>query len=192
MKLIYRVVLYPVILISSIIISWHILYPIVVHYRTQYLQTNTETPPYFPILTNATENNNYQITYFKDLSSKYIPVTKINKANVTKINKVIGQGIPYGKIKIIRTKSNYTDICLVAHNPEWVKGWYRIQNGNITPQKYHMYTRGLYYGLCPTAIFSGIFFSILVMIIINHKNRNKNNSSENAINSNDDACFPYK
>lgn len=149
-----------------------VVFPIAEHLRTRELDAAADPPDYFPLLVKASASDAlYRVTYFKDLSPNDVPVLDIVKSAVPSINKHIGNrtNTPFGKILSLNSGNGFTDLWVEAKNPEWVRGWYRIEDGKIIPQKFHMYTRGIGYGFGPFLVPVCVIIAFCIVKFISKK-----------------------
>lgn len=155
--------------ILSAFLLWHFFEFIHIH------DVSGSAPDNFPVLVKSVDGNDtFRICNYSDLSSEFKTVDSFDDKSIASINRDLSRKdeSSFGCIKVIRKKKDYTDVCLEVH-PDWRKGWYRVQNGKILPQKLLVYSRGMAYGLtgCPgIGVICAIIFLVIMILIKSKKN----------------------
>lgn len=144
----------------------------------------TDIPDYFPILSNATNNNSvFEISRWKDRESAKF-VTNLDGHQVDEINRQLlltvtdtpsKYKVKY--FKIIDRTDSYVDVSLQVPtlHESHTEGWYRIQDNVITPQRFLSYGPGFAFIAIAYSIFSGICCSILFVVGVRIFNKLREN-----------------
>jgi hypothetical protein len=102
---------------------------------------SSEPPPYFPVLIRSPEGK-FIVEKLQNVSPQSSLVTEMTDQDVAKINSDLRSSISlqnsnHAYFRIVGRGKGYTDVSLevptTADFPP--KGWYRIQNGAIHPQR---------------------------------------------------------
>jgi hypothetical protein len=149
-------------------------------FQTQDIHSNV--PDYFPILSYATdENSAFEISRWKDRESTKF-VADLDDNQVEEINRQLlltvtdtPEKYKVKYFKIIDRTDSYVDVSLQVPtlHESHTRGWYRIQNNKITPQRYLSYGPGFAFITIPFTLLTGICCSVLftVGVIIYNKRR---------------------
>jgi hypothetical protein len=103
------------------------------------------TPAYFPVLVRSAQNQ-FAVNQIESLSPGAKVVTEIRDQDLDEINRDLRSSVSadnskYEYFRIISRGDGYTDVSLEApaKGDFWPKGWYRIQNGAVHPQRILFY-----------------------------------------------------
>ncbi|HBG28918.1 MAG: hypothetical protein A2Y10_16575 [Planctomycetes bacterium GWF2_41_51] len=140
-----------------------------------FIQEYTEkTSRLFPILIKShADDKNYRIISFSEIAPDTPIVTEVDEEDLTKINNdlrstILGH-ISRRYFEIIDKGSDYIDVSLekpTTHD-SMLKGWYRIQDKKIIPQKVLMYGPGFaFVAMSPTLLIAAICSALYIWAVI--------------------------
>ena len=118
---------------------------------TRDLSSEQLSHPLVPVLVRPTVGEpKFDIGFYPGLDPQSKLVVEIMDSDLNKINWDLGSRIHvensnYAYFKIIGRGNGYTDVSLEVPTTGdfWRKGWYRIQDGSVHPQKLIFYGPGL-------------------------------------------------
>ena len=108
-------------------------------------------------------------------------VTQIADSDLDKINRDLGSRIAvenshYAYFKIIGRGKEYMDVSLEVPTTGdfWRKGWYRIQDGSVHPQKLIFYGPGLGMIVCGLSSLGGTIALLCCNRVLRYRSKNGN------------------
>jgi len=147
---------------------------------------HSDAPQYFPVLSHTENNSAFGITRWKDKESAEL-VTVIEDDQIYEINRqllslVTTTPSKYKKkyFKIIERTDSYVDVSLEVPtlHESHTKGWYRVQDNIITPQRFLSYGPGFAFITIPFSLLAGICCSVLFRIGVVICNKRKETEPE--------------
>jgi hypothetical protein len=143
---------------------------------------HTDVPEYFPVLSLSTNDNSaFIISRWKDRESAKF-VTNLDDHQVDEINKQLLSTVTdtpskykIKYFKIVKRTDSYVDVSLEVPtlHESHTRGWYRIQDNAIAPQRFLSYGPGFAFIVMPLTVLAGICCSVVFRICVVIYNKRK-------------------
>lgn len=138
-----------------------------------------DVPDYFPILAHdSSDHTVYRVVKWLDLSNS-APVTAINEIDEDKINRQLTASVStrpsrYRYFRILKRVDNRLDVSLEIPTLQdaRTRGWYRIENGVVLPQRIMAYGPGFAFVVMPFSIMAGVA-AVFLFRFVTRRYRNK-------------------